>query len=409
MIPRSRSVPAFAIVTALGGCSTAPSAAPADATVADTTDAASGRSDDASPADAFTPATHGTLPQLPNQGGPRLAHPQIVTVTFAGDPRRASFEAWAQWIATSLWLASVGAEYGVGLGAVAGAVQRPDAAPATWTSGDIEAYLGRGITDGTIPRPSGGLGDALYLVYLPSTTTATATFVDGITGVSCTDWLAFHGEAHASGLDFSYAVMADCGSASDALTPLEHIEQAASHELIEAATDAFPVTRPAWQLAVDHDDAWFSAFRFEVENGDLCEVPSLTWREAGFVAQRVYSNAAARAGSDPCVPADGSAPYFNTSASPATVLRLAPGASATLDLRGWSTAPTDDWQLTTRVVGSVHPVLVFGARTLNNGATTTLRLTLPTGATSGVTTTVWLYSRHAAGDYHAWPIVVTVL
>ena len=217
-------------------------------------------------------------------------------MTFANDPRAATFEAFAQWIVGSSWLGTVGPEYGVGAGTVAGVAHRPETPPVTQTSADIEAYLANGIMDGSIPQPAlpATLADALYIIYYPTTTTITATFVDGITKVSCSDFGGYHGEVHQGGLNFAYAAIPDCSGAVTGLTANETVEMIVSHEVIEAATDTFPITAPAWQLLPDPTDAWYSAFEFEVEVGDLCEAPSRYIREAGFVAQRIWSNVARR-------------------------------------------------------------------------------------------------------------------
>lgn len=356
--------------------------------------------------DGFVPAPHDRLPQLPDQGGPRLHHPQVVTVTFAGDARNATFEPFAQWIVGSNWLAAVGAEYGVGAGAVAGAVQLKDPAPMTTVSADIETLLAGGVQNGTIPRPAGGLGDALYMIYFPATTSITATFVDGITKQSCVDFGAYHGEVHQGGLDFAYAAMPDCNEGIDG------IESAASHEFIEAATDAFPITAPAFQLRVDRNSAWFSAFGFEVEAGDLCEVPAQTVREAGFVAQRSWSNAAAAAGADPCVPADPTVAYYATTAADA-VQHVAPGGTVEYTLHAFSSAPTLDWRLSTQVFGPFFttppfkPTTTFSSRLVNNGATVTMNVAIPSSAAPG-SITIFLVSDHTQQDYHTWPLYLTV-
>jgi len=359
---------------------------------------------DARSGDVFRPATHEPFPQVPDQGGPKLASAAVVTVTFAGDTRRGAFEQYAQWIVGSTWLASVGADYGVGAGTVAGAVQVTESAPATETSGDIETFLATHIQDGTIPRPAGGLGDALYLVYLPSTTTMTATFVDAITAVSCKDWEAYHGEAHALGLDFSYAVMADCGSIPG-LTEDETVEFSASHELIEAATDALPITHPAYQLRADPTDPWYGYFRFEVEVGDLCEAAVLVDTESGHVAQRIWSNTAAAEGRDPCVPVDPTIPYFNTSATPDAVQHVAPGASTTLQLRGWSSSATPDWQLSTQVVGTLAATTSLSSKAMNNGGSSSLTVSVPAGAAAGSSARIILWS-DSGWDTNPWMLDV---
>ena len=200
--------------------------------------------------DAFPTAPHTPYPQVPDLGGPRLAHPQLITVTFANDPRAAAFEAYAQWLVGSSWLTTVGADYGVGAGNVAGVAHRPETPLATMTSADIETYLADGITDGSIPRPAAPatLADALYIVYYPSTTSITTTFVNGIMKSSCVDFGGYHGEVHHAGLDFAYSAIPDCGGNLQGLTADETTEMIVSHEVIEAATDAAPISAPAWQL-----------------------------------------------------------------------------------------------------------------------------------------------------------------
>jgi len=358
----------------------------------------------------FTPAPHAAFPQVPNQGGPRLTHPQLVTVTFAGDPRVPTLEPFAQWIVGSKWLTAVGADYGIRAGAVAGVAHRPETAPTAVTSADIETYLANGVTDGSIPSPAAPftLADALYIVYYPFTTAITATFVDGIIKHSCTDFLGYHGEVHAAGLSFSYAALPDCSVSVPGLTALQTIEMVASHEFIEAATDAFPITKPAYQLEPDPTSAWFSAFQFEVEVGDLCEVPTRFVQEAGFVAQRIWSNAAALEG-DPCVPNDSTGPYFGVTATPNAEEHVAAGGSVDYDVLGWSTGPVPDWQVSaTQAFGTVNVGLTLSLPTLNNGGATKLHVTVPADAGSDGTAAIALTAQHGAEVSAAWVVSVGV-
>jgi hypothetical protein len=355
--------------------------------------------------DAYPTATHAPYPQVPDQGGPRLAHPALVSVTFANDARAPMLEAFASWIATSGWLTAVGAEYGVGPGTAAGVAHRPETPPAAITSGDVEAYLAAGITDGSIPRPA-NLGDALYIVYYPSSTTITTTFVNGIIKTSCVDYEAYHGEAHQSGLDFAYAVIPACGNETMAIT-----QSAMSHELIEAATDAWPITSPAYQLRPDPTDAWFSTFQFEVEVGDLCEAPSRSVVDSGYTLQRSWSNAAAAAGGDPCVPG-GAEPAFGTS-GPATVQVIPAGGSADVSLAGWSSGTVADWQLVFDPWFSdgttfTRARATLGAPTANNGNAPSVHITLPAAAPSGNHTVFLLVSSHSLTDGQMWPLVIQV-
>ena len=366
--------------------------------------AACGGSSSTPKPDAYPTAEHTPYPVLPDQGGARLTSPQLVTVTFNNDARASALEGFAQWIVTSDWLTAVGSEYGITPGGIAGVAHRPEVPPQALTSADVENYLAGGITDGSIPKPA-DLSQALYIVYYPMGTTITTTFVHGIIKVSCTDYGAYHGEAHAMGLDFSYAVVPDCGES------MAELESAVSHEFIEASTDAMPISAPARQLREDATDAWFTNFQFEVEDGDMCEAPERTVTIAGYTVQRTWSNVAAVSG-DPCVPS-GAPVGFGTS-GPATVQTIAAGGSADVPLVGWSSGPVDDWKLTAQIwfadgTTTTRPHLSLDQTTLNNGGTATAHVTVPTTATSGQRASFLIISAHTpATDQQMWPVSVQV-
>ena len=128
--------------------------------------------------------------------------------------------------------------------------------------------------------------------------------------------------------------------------------------------------------------------------------------ESGHYAQRIWSNAAAAVGNDPCIPAVSKPPYFNTSATPNAVQHVAPGASATFELKGWSAAAVPAWQLSTAVEGSLAATMKLSATTLNNGETSTLTVTVPASATAGTSARIILWSEHSVSDYHAWVLDV---
>jgi hypothetical protein len=370
---------------------------------------------DAIAIDAFPTAPHTAYPQVPNLGGPVLAHPQLITVTFANDTRAPMLEAFAQWIVGSSWLATVGPDYGIGTGAVTGVAHRPETPPDMMASADIEAYLAAGVMDGSIPQPAAPatLADALYIVYYPSTTAITATFVDGIIKHSCSDFGGYHGEVRVNGLSFAYAAIPTCAGVIPGLTDLETTETIVSHEFIEAATDAAPISAPAYQLRPDPTDAWYTAFEFEVEVGDLCEVPSLFVREAGFVAQRIWSNTAVAAGGEPCLPVDPTLPAFGVTATPGDTQHIAPGASLDITLTGWSTGAVADWKLAAQFFS--NPGITgkrvgasLGAMTLGNGGMATVHITVPAGAASGNQAGLIIISSHTPDDGTIWPIAIDV-
>lgn len=108
---------------------------------------------------------------------------------------------------------------------------------------------------------------------------------------------------------FLYAVIARCPGP---LAAIDAVTVAASHESVEMATDPLPLTFPAFSGPdLDHL-VWANVSGGEV--ADMCEFAeaptSIDQRFVdGFMVQRTWSNAAAEANQDPCVPPV-SAPYF---------------------------------------------------------------------------------------------------
>src|SRR5262249_13816584 len=84
----------------------------------------------------FETAPHQPFPRVSASGGPVLAHPNIVTVTFAGYEHEAEVQAFDTWIATSAWLTTTGADYGVAAGVHVTSVVLQEPAPATASDDD---------------------------------------------------------------------------------------------------------------------------------------------------------------------------------------------------------------------------------------------------------------------------------
>lgn len=364
---------------------------------------------------AFVPGPHAPFTPLTDQGGPRMAHPALVTITFAGDTRRAALEDYASWIVGSSWLLAVGGDYGVGSGTVGGTVVRPETAPATITDAEIQTFLATGILDHSIPTPPVGLAETIFLLYYPPGTVITVPGCGPVPVLrSCEVFGGYHQDAHVMGVDFAYAVMPACPSMDASLTDVEAVEHVASHEIIEAASDPFPLTDPAFLMASDPTSPLLSFLDCGgVENADLCELTPAVTREAGHVAQRSWSNSAAAAGADPCVPANPALPYFNVTASPATVQHVAAGSSVDYVLDAWSTAAIPAWTLQVGVIGpglgtaaplSVTPRL--SRTTVNNGQSVTLHVAVDPGAAPG-TAYVFIDSSRSPTDRHVALVAIT--
>jgi hypothetical protein len=197
------------------------------------------------------------------------------------------------------------------------------------------------------------------------------------------------------------------------MTGIDQITASASHEIVEAATDPFPDTQPAY-IGVDDDHlAWSVAITGPGEVGDMCgSESSQLGRYIGyFLVQRSWSNQAAAANLDPCVPAT-SSPYFGAAPefsdrvpfffdpfkTPETLgARLVIGASTTIAVRLFSTGPSPNWQVIAMEVPAVpgstplgqvpNPTLEFGwDRSYgNNGDVLRLTITRKASGTGGGT------------------------
>lgn len=332
-----------------------------------------------------------------------IAHPRVVTITFADDPDRGTLEAHAAWMVQSSWLGTVGAEYGVGLGSVLGVLERTEAAPATASADDVRAWLVARWMDGTLPRPSDGdLSNVLYVVHYPMTTTLTLG-----ASVSCTDFLAYHSTLRTPENVMVFAAEVSCPlTAGRTLTQREDRERATSHELFEAATDPLAGVDPAFVLH-DPSDPWRA---LGGELADLCVLPdeNSVVRDGPFVAARVWSAAAAATlRDDPCVPAP-EGTFFDVAVLPHDVPRARPGETVLFGVRGWASGPVAEWGVAPVVLGSSPITAHLDAARLGDGTSTTLRVAVSPSAPEGTLATLVLLSFHAPDDVRTVPVAVRV-
>jgi hypothetical protein len=196
--------------------------------------------------------------------------------------------------------------------------------------------------------------DTIYAIYPPSTTFVSVPYDPNV----CNDGLGgggFHESAVIKGLNIPFAIAAHCKTPAGQ-TDLDVYSATMSHELIEAVTD--PVdSKPAFAQT---DDA-HAAFQLGTwgEVCDLCEfAPQTEYRPTGVpgLSQRCFSNVAAVAGHDPCVPAV-SQPYFNAVPVVSDTVRMTwsgfsynaqgvkipVGKTKTIEVDLFSDAPTRDW------------------------------------------------------------------
>lgn len=354
--------------------------------------------------DGWMTAPHDPFPQVPNQGGPLLANPELILLIFPGVSDPAADVSYAHWIVGSSWLSTVGAEYGVGLGSVVTTVNLTTSPPHAITSDQIETFLLDGVTGGTLPQPADGLTNALYVLYYPSSTTITLNDM-GQLSTSCHDFGGYHKEVDGPSNVFSYAVIPDCMGFAPGITRQQAIDIAVSHELIEAATDADPLLQPAYQLMLDmtNPSPWV------LIGGEIADLCLGRYDRSGtYIAQQIWSNAAAAAGGDPCIPSSGGT-YFNVSSMPEDIQLVQAGHSVTFTLTGWSTAPVADWTIGASVQQATFmPDVNLTPMTINNGMTATVNVTVPAGTPSGSYAAIVIDSTAMMGTNNQWPLGVFV-
>jgi hypothetical protein len=306
-----------------------------------------GSTGDGSDAGSAFPANHPALPQVINEGGPVMAAPKFITITFPGDSLATSIADFSTKISASAYWTTTTSEYGVGAG-TSSAVQITTAPAATVSDDDIQTFL-RSQFGGALPEPD---DNTIYALYYPDGVTITLQGQQG-----CQDFGGYHSDIQVGGGKFAaYAVMPRCPAQFAGVTVLDQLTGAASHEYIEAATDPFPQDNPAWGNTDQNGGGWARAGG-GAEVGDMCaELGDVFTKttDVPFLVQRTWSNAAATASHDPCVP-QGLSPYFNAAPvlpdtdsiqvasnqkQAANVVHIPVGSSQTIELDLFSDADT---------------------------------------------------------------------
>jgi hypothetical protein len=358
------------------------------------------------------------------QGGPTLVNSQLVTVTFQGDPLAQALNDFSDAMPGSTWWTQVSQDYGVGTLTSAAHVTIMQAAAGSYSDSTIGAastitqMIQQQVTDGLLPPPT---PQTIYLEYLPPNTMVS---LDGQSSCVNGGFAGYHKSTSVTpkgggaAVDASYAIIVRCNPPVPQLMMTEqaYMTISGSHELIEAATDAKPISQGfAWIM----NDLGWGIFGPEV--ADLCADVLGTgqdqWNEGNFTFQRSWSNSSAAAGKDPCVPIPQGAVYFNA-APQMSVVTLGVGGSQTVELDAFSTADMAAWQLKALDVGAATAStastlsLTVDKPTVKNGdaAHLTIKLNAAIPAYPGnfpaKTTVVYVVSLVDLTNAHFWPIVV---
>jgi hypothetical protein len=235
-------------------------------------------------------------PFVASTGGPTIANPQFVAITFDGDDMRDSIEDFVGSIGCTDYWRSIVRDYGINDGFMVGTAHLKDTPPATIDDAAIGAYIRAKIANNQLPQPVPN--QTLYVIYYPDATDITLQGEH-----SCQGFGGYHNEVKFSQTQsIPYAVIPRCGSFGQ-LGGLDVITYATSHELGEAVTDQFPMSNPAYQFPEQDDIAW--AFGGGGEIGDMCEFNEdapLFPSTYPFTVQKQWVGSKAWLLHDPCQP-----------------------------------------------------------------------------------------------------------
>ena len=305
------------------------------------------------------PAPHPAAPKVIDGGGIVLTAPKIVPVFFtndvASDVQKLS-DFTSKIGGTQYWKATT-SEYGVGPATTLPQVNATEAPTGTIDDTAIQAWLGTKL-NGNDPLYPAADENTVYVLYYPANVTITLSGGPGGTSQSCQSFGGYHSDfaldaAHGN-QDVAYAVVPRCPDFGG-LPAIDGVTGAASHEMIEAATDPHPMAAPAFGQ-IDTSHLVWEFFLGGGETGDMCaQFPDVFGPlppEMPYTVQRTWSNAAAKAGNDPCVPAPAGQVYFNaapvlndnvTLAGSFTTkgVKIPVGQSKTIDVDLFSNGPTN--------------------------------------------------------------------
>jgi hypothetical protein len=297
------------------------------------------------PVSAVYPAFLPSVPQVgpPQSGWPiaDLRIPKLVPVFFSDTPLQSRYLDFIdKYAVSSAW--SVLGEYGVGAASVGNAILLPEAAPVSTTGAAISNWIRT-----QAPSWAGIDANSFVIIFYPA---STSIALSGNASVSCQDFGAYHDfVALSNGIELPYAVVPDCKNGLGAVTA------AASHEIAEGATD--PLLTGYYSVTADA--SWGAPYGAS-EIGDMCTRRSdnrIYPADIGYPISKVWSNRAAQAYQDPCLPTASSPAaslYFNSApvlpdlvdidvggaTGVAKGIVIAPGGNKTIDVQLFSNVPS---------------------------------------------------------------------
>jgi hypothetical protein len=248
------------------------------------------------------PAPHPAFPSVVGANGPVVRAPVLVPVTFDGDENRGDIEAFVAAVGgTAYWKATT-AEYGVGPAAAGAALHATGPAPKALD--EVRAWLLRKL-DGDHPGWPAPDANTIFALYLPC---------PGPDEVSaCPGADACHDAVQVGSTSVPYAIIEECVDPGDDAS--HALVEFAAHELIEAATDPFITLGNTAFGGVDADHLIWQSVGFDEVADNCLPAPRVKLPGLPYVVPAIWSNAAAAAGTNPCVSGEVSeAPFFGGAA-----------------------------------------------------------------------------------------------
>jgi len=262
----------------------------------------------------------------------------------------------------------------IGRGSFAGSAQITPATArngATITDASIQAEIAAQISSGVLPAPS---DNQIYMVNFPSGKTITQ---GGASSCVAGGFCAYHGTFKIGTQNVYYGVLpaltGGCATGCGAGTTFQNQQSVASHELIEAVTDA----EVGLATVIGPPLAWYDATNGEI--GDICNGQQGTFTGTDgntYTIQQEFSNQ-----QSDCITTRSvsTTPDFSVAVSPASTT-VAPGASATVTVS------------TTRINGSSQTV-ALSVSGLPSGVTGSFS---PASVTAGGSSTLTLAASSTA-------------
>ena len=256
-------------------------------------------------------------PQVVNLApkGPVLTAPKAQLIGYTEDTFLPDVEKQLVELTHTQTWAQQTSEYGVGPLTILPTISIPGTPPATLDDNDdnptpFQATLASNIS-GSDPAWGAADPSAIYLFVLPQGTQVNS---GGLCCDPASGYFGYHGQAPVGSSYVAYAVVCNCPAFVQApLTALDDVTTTVTHELAEAATDPFYATQPAFAQEDNAHVIW-EVGTFGGEVADMCQDntdSNYTPPGSTYMVQRSWSDAAARAGMNPCVPVPATGPYFN--------------------------------------------------------------------------------------------------